>query len=96
MVLSLRAVHTLMRKLRTIIYKLDDGSEITSRELAKQLGVTESAARNRLNRSRNPKLVYKPYNPRNGGKPLGTQKKQIIIDAKLRDAEMMKLALKHI
>ena len=84
-----------MSKLRTIIYKLDDGSEITSRELAKQLGVTESAARNRLNRSRNPKLVFKPYNPRNGGKPLGSQKKKII-DAKLKEQELMKLALKTI
>ena len=84
-----------MSKLRTIIYKLDDGSEITSRELAKQLGVSESAARNRLNRSRNPKLVFKPYNPRNGGKPLGSQK-QKIIDAKNKEDEMMKLALKYI
>ena len=84
-----------MSKLRTIIYKLDDGSEITSRELAKQLGVSESAARNRLNRSRNPKLVFKPYNPRNGGKPLGSQK-QKIIDAKNKEDEMMKLALKFI
>ena len=84
-----------MGALRTIVYKLDDGSKITSRELAKQLGVTESAARNRLNRSRNPKLVFKPYNPRNGGKPLGSQK-QKIINAKLKEQEMMKLALKFI
>jgi len=84
-----------MGTLRTIVYKLDDGSEITSRELAKQLGVTESAARNRLNRSRNPKLVFKPYNPRNGGKPLGSQKKKKI-DAKLKEQELMKLALKTI
>ena len=84
-----------MGKLRTIIYKLDDGSEITSRELADQLGVTESAARNRLNRSRNPKLIFKPYNPRNGGKPRGSEK-QKIIDAKLKEQELMKLALKTI
>ena len=84
-----------MGKLRTIVYKLDDGSEITSRELADQLGVTESAARNRLNRSRNPKLILKPYNPRNGGKPRGSEK-QKIIDAKLKEQELMKLALKTI
>ena len=84
-----------MGKLRTVVYTLDDGSKITVRELATQLGVTESAARNRLNRSRNPKLVFKPYNPRNGGKPLGSQK-QKIIDAKLKEQELMKLALKTI
>ena len=84
-----------MGKLRTIVYKLDDGSEITSRELADQLGVTESAARNRLNRSRNPKLIFKPYNPRNGGKAKGSQK-QKEQESKNKDAEMMRFALKHI
>ena len=84
-----------MGKLRTIVYKLDNGSEITSRELADQLGVTESAARNRLNRSRNPKLIFKPYNPRNGGKPRGTQKERDEL-AKVKERELMKHALKNI
>ena len=84
-----------MGKLRTIVYKLDDGSEITSRELADQLGVTESAARNRLNRSRNPKLIFKPYNPRNGCQAKGSQK-QKEQESKNKDAEMMRFALKHI
>jgi len=85
-----------MGKLRTVIYKLDDGSEITVRELAIKLGVTESAARNRLNRSRNPDLFYKPYNPRNGGKPRGSKEKQKKLEAELKEKELLKLALKFI
>ena len=85
-----------MGKLRTVIYKLNDGSEITVRELAIKLGVTESAARNRLNRSQNPDLVYKPYNPRNGGKPRGSKEKQKKLEAELKEKELLKLALKFI
>ena len=85
-----------MSKLRTIIYKLDDGSEITSRELAKKLGVTESAARNRLNRSRNPKLIFKPYNPRNGGKARKLNAKQIEQKNKDKEQALLKLALQNI
>jgi len=84
-----------MGALRTIVYTLDDGQKITARELAKILGVSESAARNRLNRSSVPEKVFKPYSPSNGGKPRGSEK-QKIIDAKRKEAEMMKLALKFI
>tara|TARA_R110002012_G_scaffold62366_2_gene164135 strand:- start:325 stop:579 length:255 start_codon:yes stop_codon:yes gene_type:complete len=84
-----------MGKLRTVVYTLDDGTKITARELAKILGVSESASRNRLNRSSDPKNVLKPYNPKNGGKARGSQKKQEQ-DAKEKEAEMMKFALKHI
>ena len=48
-----------MGKLRTIVYTLDDGTKITARELAKIIGVSEAASRNRLNRSSDPKKVYK-------------------------------------
>lgn len=84
-----------MGRLRTLTYTLDDGQEITTRQLADELGVTESAARNRLNRSSDPKKVFKPYSISNGGKARGSQKKREQ-DAKDKEAEMMKFALKHI
>ena len=69
LVLSLRIVHCLgVGKLRTLIYTLDDGQEITTRQLADELGVTESAARNRLTRHSDPKKVFEPHNPAKGGK----------------------------
>ena len=92
---TIRTIHTVMGKLRTIVYTLDDGQKITARELAKILGVSESASRNRLNRSSDPKKVFKPYSPSNGGKARGSQKKREQ-DAKDKEAEMMKFALKNI
>ena len=64
-----------MNSIRTIVYTLDDGQKITARELAKIIGVSESASRNRLNRSSDPKKVFKPYSISNGGKARGSQKK---------------------
>ena len=84
-----------MGKLRTVIYTLDDGTHMTARRLAKILGVSESASRNRLNRSSDPKKVFKPYSISNGGKARGSQKKREQ-DAKDKEAEMMKFALKNI
>jgi transposase len=84
-----------MSSLRTIVYTLDDGQKITARELAKIIGVSESASRNRLNRSSDPKKVFKPYSVSNGGKARGSQK-QKEQDAKDKEAEMMKFALKNI
>ena len=64
-----------MGKLRTLSYTLSDGQVVTTREVAKKLGITESAARNRLNRHKNPDKIFEPYNPKKGGKPRGTKKK---------------------
>ena len=77
LVLSLRIVHCLgVGRLRTLIYTLDDGQEITTRQLADELGVTESAARNRLTRHSDPKKVFQPHNPSKGGKkPSGKSRK---------------------
>ena len=69
MVLPLRGIHCLgVGRLRTLTYTLDDGQEITTRQLADELGVTESAARNRLTRHSDPKKVFEPHNPAKGGK----------------------------
>jgi hypothetical protein len=84
-----------MGKLRTLSYTLSDGQVVTTREVSKKLGITESAARNRLNRHKNPDKIFEPYNPKKGGKPRGTKKK--CQDYKLtKDAEMLKLVLSTI
>lgn len=84
-----------MGKRRTLTYILDDGQRVTARQVAKELGVTESAARNRLNRSTDPKKIFKPYVEGQGGRSRGSQKDKEI-QAKLKDKEMLELALKHI
>ena len=85
-----------MGKLRTIVHTLDDGTKITARELAKILGVTEAAARNRLNRSSDPKKVYKPYELKAGSKRPWGSKKKLDEEKKIKDAEMWALAMKNI
>jgi hypothetical protein len=81
-----------MGKLRTLSYTLSDGQVVTTREVSLKIGITESAARNRLNRHKNPEKIFEPYNPKKGGKPRGTKKKSQ--DYKLtKDAEMLKLVL---
>ena len=52
-----------MGKLRTKSYTLSNGEIVTSRSVANKIGVSESAARNRLNRSDDPKRVYAPFSP---------------------------------
>ena len=52
-----------MGKLRTKSYALSNGEIVTSRSVANKIGVSESAARNRLNRSDDPKRVYAPFSP---------------------------------
>ena len=85
-----------MGELRTIEYILSDGQVVTTRELANQLGVTESAARNRLNRHTDPKKVFAPYNPSKGGKARKLKTKQIEQQKKDKEKELWKLVLKTI
>ena len=79
---------------RTLTYILDNGQKITSRILAQELGVTESAARNRLNRHTDPVKVFAPYIPNKGGKPKGKHKKQKKL--LMYEDPMWKLVLKTI
>ena len=85
-----------MGKLRTIVYTLDDGTKITARELAKIIGVSEAASRNRLNRSSDPKKVFKPYEPKAGSKRPWGSKKKLDEQKKVKDSEMWKLVMKNI
>ena len=50
-------------------YKLSDGQEVTCREVADEIQITESAARQRLNRSDDPDVIFVPYLASNGGQP---------------------------
>lgn len=83
-----------MGKRRTLTYILDDGQKVTSRQVATELGVTESAARNRLNRHTDPVKVFAPYNKAKGGKPRGKQKKDKVLLS--YEDPMWKLVLKNI
>ena len=58
-----------MGKRRTITYRLSDGQNVTCREVADEIGISESAARNRLGRSDDPKIIFAPYSVKNGGHP---------------------------
>ena len=83
-----------MGKRRTLTYLLDDGQKVTARQVAEELGVTESAARNRLNRHTDPAKVFAPYNKSKGGKPRGKQKKEKVLLP--YEDPMLRLALKTI
>jgi len=65
-----------MGKRRTITYSLLDGQEVTCRQVADEIGITEAAARNRLIRSNDPEYVFKPFTMKSGGKPRGRPKKK--------------------
>ena len=78
---------------KTKKYVLTDGQVVTCRQVAKQMLISESAARNRLNRTGDPKKVFAPYSVKNGGQErVHDRKKQ----QKDKERELMNLALKHI
>ena len=98
MVSSIRTIHTLMGKRRTITYTLSDGKKVTCREISKLLDITETAARHRLNHSDDPKVIYKPYDKKTGGKKrvvdrtIGTKKNKEHKPTK--DEELWKLVMR--
>jgi transposase len=78
---------------KTKEYLLTDGQVVTCRQVAKEIKISESAARNRLNRTDDPKKVFAPYSVKNGGQErVHDRKKQ----QKDKERELMNLALKHI
>ena len=48
-------------------YTLSDGQEVTCRQVADEIQISESAARYRLIRTDDPKKVFAPYLRSNGG-----------------------------
>jgi len=58
---TLRTDDNVMGKRRTKHYTLSDGQVITCREVADEIGISESAARNRLMKTNNPIQIFAPY-----------------------------------
>ena len=88
------------RKYKTTkTYKLSDGQEVTCRQVADEIGVTLSAARNRLNRSNDPEKVFLPCDTKKISKHLKIKTpkpKPKAINIRPYDDEMFRLALKKI
>jgi|TARA_R110002012_G_scaffold294885_1_gene491219 hypothetical protein len=82
-------------------YTLSDGQKVTCRQVADEIQISESAARNRLNRSDDPKKIFAPYLRSNGGqlrkqdrdKLKGTKKND---DRKTYEEYLLKKVLKTI
>ena len=73
---------------------LKDGQVVTCRSVASKIGVSESAARNRLNRSDDPKRIFAPYSPANGGQPKKDKlPKDANIEAKAEDVRLWKIVM---
>ena len=99
MVPTVRTVHTLMEyKRKPKMYTLSNGKKVNCREVAEQLGITEVAARYRLQRSDDPKVIYRPYNKKTGGKKrvvdrhIGTKKN--LEHEPTEDEKLWKLVMK--
>ena len=92
---TLRTNDNVMGKRRTKHYTLSDGQVITCREVADEIGISESAARNRLMKTNDPKKIFAPYSESNGGK---RQSKPTVKAKKLLPYEepMFRLAMKVI
>ena len=61
LVLSLRTDDPLMAKCHIKSYILRNGQEVSCKSVADKVGISVSAARNRLNRSDDPKKIKKPF-----------------------------------
>tara|TARA_R110000796_G_scaffold207114_1_gene323444 strand:- start:36 stop:302 length:267 start_codon:yes stop_codon:yes gene_type:complete len=61
-------------------YTLTDGQIVTTRQVADEIGITESAARNRLIHTDDPKKVFAPYTPSANGrsKPPAMKKDKVL------------------
>ena len=75
-------------------YLLDNSRRVNVKQVAKKVGISESAARNRLLKSSNPDVVFAPYASNGGGRKKKVQYKQVNI--RPIDDPMFILALKAI
>jgi len=83
-----------MAELHIKTYLLDNSRRVTVKQVAKKVGISESAARNRLIKSSNPDVVFAPYASNGGGRKKKVQYKQVNI--RPIDDPMFILALKAI
>ena len=83
-----------MGKLRTKSYILRDGQEVTCKSVSDVIGISVSAARNRLNRTDDPKRIFAPYSPANGGQPKKDKlPKDANIEAKAEEVRLWKIVM---
>ena len=75
-------------------YLLDNSRRVTVKQVAKKVGISESAARNRLIKSRNPDRIYAPATSNGGGKKKKVQYKRV--NKRPIDDPMFVLAMKAI
>ena len=75
-------------------YLLDNSRRVTVKQVAEKAGISESAARNRLMKSRNPDKVYAPASS-NGGCPKKKHQYKRVNNRPIDDP-MFRLALKAI
>jgi transposase len=81
---------------KTKEYLLTDGRVVTCRQVAKEIKISESAARNRLNRTDDPKKVFAPYSVKNGGQERVHDRKKKAQPPLHCEDELLRLVLRTI
>ena len=83
-----------MAEQHTKTYLLDNGKRVNVKQVAEKVGISESAARNRLAKSSDPDIVYRPYSSNGGGKKKKVQYKRV--NPRPIEDKYFRLALKAI
>ena len=66
-----------MAEIHTKTYLLDNSRRVTVKQGAERVGISHSAARNRLVKSKNPDVVFAPYSSNGGGRKKKVQYKRV-------------------
>ena len=75
-------------------YLLDNSRRVTVKQVAERVNISESAARNRLIKSRNPDVIFAPQSSNGGGKKKKVQYKRV--NPRPIEDKYFRLALKAI
>ncbi len=81
-----------MGKLRTKSYTLRNGEVVTCRSVSNKIGISESAARARLNRSDDPKKIYAPFSQTKRRKK-DNLPKNANLEAKAEEAKLWRIVM---
>ena len=84
-----------MAEIHTKTYLLDNDRRVTVKQVSEKVGISPSAARNRLNKSRNPDDIYAPYSSNGGYTKKKTEAKKAAKKRPYKDP-MFILAMKAI
>jgi len=66
-----------MAKIHLRYYTLDDNTVVTTKTVSKKVGISISAARNRLDKYTDPKKIYMPFSSNGGLKKKNHQYKRV-------------------